>query len=104
MITCINHLLTICLVKGMVLEDGKEHLDYLLQKSFRYEHHLKNYEESLKTGLIPNGLSIFLYWYSHSCNNEKSKFVKKLFVNLITVVVFYCRYVIDKDVVESFYK
>ena len=31
-------------------------------------------------------------------------FVKKLFVNLITVAVFYCRYVIDKDVVESFYK
>ena len=24
--------------------------------SFRYEHHLKNYEESLKTGLIPNDL------------------------------------------------
>ena len=58
MITCINHLLTICLVKGMVLEDGKEYLDYLLQKSFCYEHHLKNYEESLKTGLIPNGLRI----------------------------------------------
>ena len=30
----------------------------MLQKSFRYEHHLKNYEESLKTGLIPNGLRI----------------------------------------------
>ena len=30
----------------------------LVQKSFRYEHHLKNYEESLKTGLIPNGLRI----------------------------------------------
>ena len=30
--------------------------DYLLRKSFLYEHHLKNYEESLKTGLIPNGL------------------------------------------------
>ena len=42
----------------MVLEDGKEHLDYLLQKSFCYEHHLKNYEESLKTGLIPNGWRI----------------------------------------------
>ena len=33
-------------------------LDYLLHKSFPYEHHLKNYEESLKTGLIPNGLRI----------------------------------------------
>ena len=30
----------------------------MLQKSFRYEHHLKNYEESLKTGLIPNDLQI----------------------------------------------
>ena len=42
----------------MVLKDGTEHLDYWLQKSFRYEHHLKNYGESLKTGLIPNGLRI----------------------------------------------
>ena len=58
LITCINYLWAICLVKGLVLKDGTEHLDYLLQKSFRYEHHLKNYEESLKTGLIPNGLRI----------------------------------------------
>ena len=29
---------------------------------------------------------------------------KKLFVDLIPVAVFYCRYVIDKDIVESFYK
>ena len=58
MITCINCLLATCLVKGMVLKDGTEHLEYLLQKSFRYEHHLKNYEESLKTGLIPNDLQI----------------------------------------------
>lgn len=57
--TCIiNYLLAILLVKGMVLKGGTEHLDYLLQKSFYYEHHLKNYEESLKTGLIPNGLLI----------------------------------------------
>ena len=55
LITCINYLLAICLVKGTVLKDGTEHLDYLLQKSFRFEH-VKNYEESLKTGLIPNGL------------------------------------------------
>ena len=58
LITCINYLLAICLVKGMLLKDGTEHLDYLLQKPFRYEHHLKNYEESLKTGSIPNGLRI----------------------------------------------
>ena len=30
----------------------------MLQKSFCYEHHLKNYGESVKTGLIPNGLRI----------------------------------------------
>ena len=58
MITCINYQLAICLVNRMVLKDGTEHLDYLLQESFCYEHHLKNYEESLKTGLIPNGLCI----------------------------------------------
>ena len=58
MITCINYLLAICLVKGIVLKDRTEHLDYLLQKSFLYKHHLKNYEVSLKTGLVPNGLRI----------------------------------------------
>ena len=58
MITCINCLLAICLVKGMGLKDGTEYLDYLLQKSFRYEHHLKNYEENLKAGLIPYDLRI----------------------------------------------
>ena len=42
----------------MIFKDGTEHLDYLLQKSFCYEHHVKNYEESLKTGLIPKGLRI----------------------------------------------
>ena len=42
-------------------------------------------------------LSIFLYWYSHCCNSEKPKVVKKLFVSLITAAVPYCRYAIDKD-------
>ena len=42
----------------MVAKDVTEHLDYLLQKSFRYEHHLKNFEESPKTRLIPYGLCI----------------------------------------------
>ena len=45
-------------VEGMVLTDGTEYLDYLLQKNYRYEHHLQNYQTSLKTGLIPNGLKI----------------------------------------------
>ena len=47
MITCVNYLLAVCLVKGMVLKGGTEHLDNLPQKSFGYEHHLKNYKESL---------------------------------------------------------
>ena len=45
-------------VEGMVLTGGTEYLDYLLQKNYRYEHHLENYETSLKTGLILNGLKI----------------------------------------------
>ena len=45
-------------VEGMVLTDGMEYLDYLLQKNYRYEHHLQNYQTSLNTGLIPNGLKI----------------------------------------------
>ena len=36
--------------------------------------------------------------------NEKSKLLKNFFVSLITVAVFYCRHVGDKDIVESFYK
>ena len=35
--------------------------------------------------------------------NKKSKFATKIFVNLITVAVFHCRYVIDKDIVESLF-
>ena len=46
------------MVKGMVFRDGTEYLDRLLQKSYRYEHHLLNYQESKKSGLIPNGLRI----------------------------------------------
>ena len=46
------------LVEGMGLIYGMEYLDYLLQKNWRYEHHLQNYQTSLKTGLIPNGLKI----------------------------------------------
>ena len=46
------------LVEGMVLTDGMEYLDYQIQKNYRYEHHLQNYQTSLKMGLIPNGLTI----------------------------------------------
>ena len=44
------------LAEGMVLTDGMEYLDYLLQNNYRYEHHLQYYQTSLKTGLIPNGM------------------------------------------------
>ena len=40
--------------------------------------------------------SIFLYWYSHSYNNKKSKFIKQLFA------VFYCRDVINKHIAITF--
>ena len=46
------------LVEKMISTDGTEYLDYLLQKNYRYEHHLQNYQTSLKTGLIPSGLKI----------------------------------------------
>ena len=45
-------------INGMVLFDGEQHLEMLLQKSLRYEHHQKNYEKSLETGIIPKGLKI----------------------------------------------
>ena len=46
------------LVEVMVSTNRTKYLDYLLQKSYRYEHHLQNYQTSLKTGLISNGLKI----------------------------------------------
>ena len=46
------------LVVRMVLTDKREYMDYLLQENYTYQHHLQNYQISLKTGLIPNGLKI----------------------------------------------
>ena len=48
----------IFLVKGMVINDGLMNLDILLQKSLQYQHHYKNYEESMKRALdlISKGL------------------------------------------------
>ena len=46
------------LIDGMMLYDGEQHLERLLQKSLRYQHHQKNYEKSLETGIIPKGLKI----------------------------------------------
>ena len=45
-------------IDGMMLYDGEQHLERLLQKSLRYQHHQKNYEKSLETGIIPKGLKI----------------------------------------------
>ena len=46
------------LIDGMMLYDGEQHLERLLQKSLRYQHHQKNYEKSLETGIILKGLKI----------------------------------------------
>ena len=43
-------------VKEMVFFDGNSHLDYLYQKSLRYQHHRENYVRSLLEGFIPKGL------------------------------------------------
>ena len=52
-------LLTISLVEGMSLtNDGTQHLERLLHKTMRYQHHRQNYEESLRTGMVPKGLRI----------------------------------------------
>ena len=48
----------IFLGKGMVIIDGFTNLDILLQKSLRYQHHYKNYEESIALDLIPKDLQI----------------------------------------------
>ena len=52
-------LIILChMVNGMVIFDGNTHLDYLYQKSLRYQHHRENYLTSLLKGLIPSGLKI----------------------------------------------
>ena len=43
---------------GMMLFDGEQHLERLLQKSLKYQHHQKNYEKSLETGIMRKGLNI----------------------------------------------
>ena len=48
----------ISLAKGTVINDGFMNLDILLQTSFWYQHHYKNYEKSIALDLIPQGLKI----------------------------------------------
>ena len=45
-------------VDGMVLFNGEQQLERLLEKSLRYKHHQQNYEISLETGVTPKGLKL----------------------------------------------
>ena len=69
----------------MMLFDVEQHLERLLQKSLRYQHHQKNYEKSLETGIIPKGLKVkkvpafqpvsedfFIKWEAILYNAEKT--------------------------------
>ena len=52
-------LLTISLLEGMsLMNDGTQHLERLLNKTMRYQHHRQNYEEIMRTGIIPKDLRI----------------------------------------------
>ena len=68
-----------------MLFDVEQHLESLLQKSLRYQHHQKNYEKSLETGIIPKGLKVkkvlafqpasedfFIKWEAILYNAEKN--------------------------------
>ena len=58
LITLLIFILKLKKVKGMVLFYGNSHLDYLSQKSLRYQHHRESYVRSLLKSFIPNGLRI----------------------------------------------
>ena len=58
LITLLIFILKITKVKGMVFFDGSSHLDYLYQKSLRYQHNRENHVTSLLEGFIPKGLRI----------------------------------------------
>ena len=52
-------LLTISLVEGMsLMNNGTQHLERLLHKTVCYQHQGQNYEESMRTGIVPKGLRI----------------------------------------------
>ena len=42
----------------MVINNGFMNLDILLQNSLQYQHHYKNYEESIEFDLITKGFQI----------------------------------------------
>ena len=58
LITLLIFILKMKKVKGMVFFDGNSHLDYLYQKSLRYQYHRENCVTSLLEGFIPKGLRI----------------------------------------------
>ena len=63
------------LVNGMVLyERLTTHLDHLLQKSLRYQHHRQNYIQSIHEGIISNGLQLnkkpVFEWVSSNFNDK----------------------------------
>ena len=41
-----------------LMNDGTQHLERLLHKIMRYQHHRQNYEKSMRTGIVPKGLRI----------------------------------------------
>ena len=41
-----------------LMNDGTQHLERLLHKTMHYQHHRQNYEESMRTGIVPKGLGI----------------------------------------------
>ena len=71
-------------IDGMMLYDGGQHLERSLQKAIRHQHHQKNYEKSLETGIIPKELKIkvpafqpeseyfFIKWEQILYNAEKN--------------------------------
>ena len=40
------------------MNDGTQYLERLLHKTMRYQHHQQNYEDSIRTGIVPKGLRI----------------------------------------------
>ena len=46
------------MVHTIVVSNGFEHLEKLLQKSLRYKHHLLNHKETLRRVVIPKSLRI----------------------------------------------
>ena len=92
------------LVKGMVLTEGTEYLNDLLEKSYRYKHYLQNYQTSLNTGLIPNGLKIkklpAITPVSEDFNTNYNEVLYNAAKNLVELLLYESSKVIAKIQVE----